>query len=317
MGRDHSHGSKRPQPRVENGGKPPFRTCQCGYGSGLRMNISCRPHSQVWKGGFAPAFRASMKIATYFTVIPFTSILLTITAYAAPLLDYKITIDPSDVSGFNVEMRLPATRGTIRIAMAVHPEYDDRYWRYIENFSASDARGRPLRFSKEEDTVWRIENVQGETLVRYRLRLPPQEGTNRDAWKPFLTAHGGMVGDLHSLMYVVGQESRQARLTLVMPDGWKSASGLESTRDQRVFTGPVELMLDAPIMIGLLTEHDFRLAGVPHKVVFWSAPDGPAIDREAIVNNVRKLAEETIQAFGPPPYPRYVFMFQNGGQSAL
>ena len=243
--------------------------------------------------------------------------LLTLTVYAAPPTEYKITINPSDLSGFDVEMRIPAAMASARIAMAVHPEYDDRYWRYIESFTATDTRGRLLRFSKVEDTVWQIENSRGDLLIRYRLRLPQQTESQRDAWKPFLTAHGGMVGDLHSLMYVVGDESRPARITLAMPDGWKAACGLETTRDPRAFTGTTELILDAPILIGNVTEHAFQAGGVPHKVVFWSAPDGPAFDANAIVANVKKLSEEAIRTFGPPPYPRYAFLFQNGGQAAL
>jgi predicted metalloprotease with PDZ domain len=126
-----------------------------------------------------------------------------------------------------------------------------------------------------------------------------------------------MVGDLHSLMYVVGDTSRRARLTLSMPDGWKAASGLEPTRNARVFTGTVELMLDSPLLVGSLREYDFRAGGVPHKIAFWSPPDAPAFDADAIVAHVRKLSEEAIRAFGPPPYPRYAFLFQNGGQAAL
>jgi len=70
-------------------------------------------------------------------------------------------------------------------------------------------------------------------------------------------------------------------------------------------------------MIGSLTESKFRAGGVPHSVVFWSPPGGPAFDAEAIVDNVRKLTEETIRTFGKPPYPRYVFLFQNGALAAL
>ena len=240
-----------------------------------------------------------------------------VTGYSAPSLDYKITINPADLSGFNVEMRVPAAPARVRIATAVHPEYDDRYWRYIENFSATDARGGNLRYAKDEDTVWHLENTRGDVVIRYRLHLPAHNGTHRDAWKPFLTAHGGMVGDLHSLMYVVGGEDRRGRVTLEMPAEWKAASGLEPTRDPRVFTGSTELIMDSPIMIGGLIEHEFSLSGIPHKIVFWSPPDGPPFDADAIVRSVRKLSDETIRAFGQPPYPRYVFMFQNGGQSAL
>ena len=243
--------------------------------------------------------------------------LLTIGASAASPVTYIISIDPANLSGFDVEMRIPNVRGTLRVAMAAHPEYDDRYWRYIENFSAVDPRGKTFPFTKENDPVWRIKNTQGTVIVRYRLRLPPQERPVRDAWKPFLTPNGGMVGDLHSLMYVVGREATRARLTLLIPDKWKVATGLEPTPDPRTFTGSTELMLDAPLMMGNLRVFEFLAGGIPHKVAFWSPPDGPAFDADAIVNSVRKISNEAIKAFGRPPYPRYVFLFQNGGQAAL
>src|SRR5687768_13951899 len=101
-----------------------------------------------------------------------------LTAVGAPSIEYKITINATDLSGFDVEMQVPSAPAHARIAMAVHPEYNDRYWRFIENFSATDARGRNVQFKKEEDTVWRIENERGNILIRYRLRLPPhQPGT--------------------------------------------------------------------------------------------------------------------------------------------
>ena len=46
-----------------------------------------------------------------------------------PTVEYKITVNASDLSGFDVEMRFAAERSPVRIAMASHPESDDRYWR--------------------------------------------------------------------------------------------------------------------------------------------------------------------------------------------
>ena len=247
----------------------------------------------------------------------FTSLVSALTASAGGPIEYKITINPADLSGFNVEMRVPTAAGNTRIAMAVHPEYDDRPWRNIENFAVTDASGRTLPFSKDEDTVWRIRNRSGDITIRYRVRIPPPERAQRDVWKPFLTPTGGMVGDLRSLMYVAEEQSRRGRVTLVMPAEWRAASGLEPTGDARVFTGSTELILDSPIMIGNLKEYDFQAGGVPHKIVFWSAPDARPYNADVIVTNVRKLAEEAIRAFGGPPYPRYVFLLHNGGISAL
>ena len=233
-------------------------------------------------------------------------------------IQYRIRVDKADLTGFDVEMTIERRRpGLLRVAMAVHPEYDDRYFRYIENFQASDGRGAPLSVSREEDTVWRIENAPEQTHIRYRLRLPPQQWELRQAWKPFLTPDGGMVGDLHSLMYVVGEENRPARLDLEMPAEWTAASGLEPTNNPRSFTGSTELMLDSPIMIGKLKEWNFDAAGVPHSVIIWSASGKPATDPKPTVDGIKKLVTESIRAFGPPPYPRYAFLLQEGGQSAL
>jgi len=247
------------------------------------------------------------------------ALLYSVAVYAKdPPIQYKIRIDPADLTGFAVEMKIQRQRpGLLRVAMAVHPEYDDRYFRYIENFSASDPRGSQLTVSREEDTVWRIDNAPKHTHIRYRLRLPPQQGEIRQSWKPFLTRDGGMVGDLHSLMYVVGEEKRRARLDLEMPAAWTAASGLEPTSNPRSFTGSTELLLDSPIMIGKLKQWKFIAADVPHSVVIWSASGQPATDPKPMIEGIKQLVTQSIRAFGRPPYPRYAFLLQEGGQSAL
>lgn len=237
---------------------------------------------------------------------------------AAPAtpVGYTIHIDPSDISGIDIEMRFLTTRLPTRIAMAAHPEYDDKYYRYIENLQAK-SDNRSVTVTREQDAVWRLDGAHGAVVVKYRLRFPPQERDFRDAWKPFLTPTGGMVGDLHTLMYVVGGEGRPARLTLDIPAGWKAASGLVPTVDPKVFNGSTELMLDSPVMIGDLREWKFTAGGVPHSMVIWSPPDARSYDHRPLLDGVKKLAEQAVRAFGRPPYPRYTFLFQQGGQAAL
>ena len=247
-------------------------------------------------------------------VILFLSVLAA--AAAVPTVSYTIHIKSANLSGFDVEMRFRSATTTVRVAMAAHPEYDDKYWRYIENFSAESA-GKQLNISKTEDAVWKIDGASGIVVIRYRLHLPPQVNENRDAWKPFLTSTGGMVGDLHSLMYVVGNSSAPSQLTLDMPADWKAASGLESNRDARIFTGSAELMLDAPVMVGKFQEWSFTAGRVPHKIVVWSPPDAPPFNSAPLVDGLKKIAAEAIRTFGAPPYRRYVFLFQNGGEAAL
>lgn len=239
------------------------------------------------------------------------------TALGSPRpISYKTSINSSDLSGFDIEMQIPDVRGTVRIAMAAHPEYDDRYFRYVENFSA-ESGGRTLSVTKPEEALWQVEGSDGDLTVRYRIRPEPKEREWRQTWKPFLTPTGGMVGDLHMLMYVVGREKHPARLTLDMPAGWKAVSGLEPTGDPRTFAGTVELMLDSPILVGDVKTWKFTAAGVPHTVAIWSPSDAKPFDAGPVVNGIQKLTEQAIKAFGKPPYPRYAFLLENGGQAAL
>src|SRR5260370_37188509 len=67
-----------------------------------------------------------------------------------PLISYTIRVDPTDLSGFAVEVRVRGADNIGRIAMAWHPEYDDRYWRYVENLT-SESRGAAPKGTHERD----------------------------------------------------------------------------------------------------------------------------------------------------------------------
>ncbi len=90
-----------------------------------------------------------------------------------PRISYKIRVDAGDLSGFDVEMRIQGAGDTVRIAMASHPEYDDRYWRYVENLTA-ESHGAPFQITSEEKALWRIVAPGGDLNVKYRIHLPPQ-----------------------------------------------------------------------------------------------------------------------------------------------
>lgn len=229
---------------------------------------------------------------------------------------YRIKIDPADLTGVEVEIVSHPEGRIVRLAMGAHPEYDDRYYRYIRNFSA-ESGGRAIAFSKPEDSVWQVDGVNGDVTVRYRVTLVPNERQWQQTWKPHLSPTGGMVGDLHMLMYIVGQERHPALLTLDMPAGWKAVSGLEPTDDPKKFFGTVELLLDSPVLVGDVKEWKFTAGGVQHSVAIWSPKDSKPFQAEPIVDGIKKLANQAIANFGPPPYPRYAFLIENGGSTAL
>lgn len=232
-------------------------------------------------------------------------------------ISYIIRVDRADLSGFAVQMRIPRARGATRLAMAFHPIYDDRYWRYVEDLSA-ESRGAKLSATHEDGALWRVEAPGGELIVKYRIRLPTETSPLRSAWRPFLSETGGLVGDLHSLMYVVGAISDRARVTLDIPKDWAIASGLDPTSDPKTFAAScVELLLDSPIAIGKFQQWDFVVNGVPHRVVYLPQPNAASFDTTALIAGLKGLASAAIKIFGRPPYRRYTFIYQDGADGAL
>src|SRR5438045_3356289 len=137
-----------------------------------------------------------------------------------PIVSYVLRVDSADLTGFDVELRLRSAGDTIRLAMAKHPEYDDRFFRYVENLRVEGPRGANI--TRVDSAVWRLVAPAGDAVVRYRIHLPPSP-TPRAAWRPFLSATGGLVGGPHSFMYVVGKELAPAYVRLELPSSWRIA----------------------------------------------------------------------------------------------
>jgi predicted metalloprotease with PDZ domain len=238
-------------------------------------------------------------------------------ARTQPVVGYTLRVDSADLSAFDVELRLRNVPDTFRLAMVAHPEYDDRFWRFIDG-PWVESRGAQAGVAREDSALWRVVAPGGEVVVRYRIRLPPEAAAQRGAWRPFLAASGGLVGGPHSFLYVVGATLAPAHLTLALPPGWQIATGLEPTADPRTFFAPsVDVLVDSPLLVGHLRSWRFSVDGVPHRVVYWPLPDAVPFDTAALVGNLERLARQAITLFGRVPYRDYSFLLQDGAFGAL
>jgi predicted metalloprotease with PDZ domain len=233
-----------------------------------------------------------------------------------PDVTYRLTTRAGDTTGFDVELEVRSAPDTLRLAMAAHPEYDDRYWRYVEHVTAATAAG-PQLVAREDSAVWRISTAGRDVTVRYRLQLPPSEPF-REAWRPFLAPTGGLVGGPHSLMYVVGATLNPVHLILDIPAAWQAATGLEPTVDPRIWYAPsAGVLLDSPVLVGRLRNWGFDVGGVPHRIAYWPASDVASFDTVAFAGGVERIAREAIALFGRAPYRDYTFLMQDASYGAL
>ncbi len=234
-----------------------------------------------------------------------------------PALRYLLRVRSSDLSGFDVRLRIRGAPAAFDLAMFAHPEYDARFWRYLEGLEASSPGG-PGRIVREENALWRVTGCSGDCSVRYRIRLPPETGPARAAYRPFLAETGGLVGGPDAFLYLVGAEKAPARLRLGLPPGWDAATGLDRGGRPNEFTAAsAEALLDSPILIGRCRTWRFSAGGVPHIVAYWPLPDAAAFDAGAFVDGVARVAREAIRIFGGAPYRHYTFLYQDGAFGAL
>ena len=73
------------------------------------------------------------------------SLMLLAGPLAEPEVHYTIKVDRADLSGFTITMRFRGAPDTFTVAMPAHPEYDDRYWRHVENVRIDTPSGAITR----------------------------------------------------------------------------------------------------------------------------------------------------------------------------
>ncbi len=239
--------------------------------------------------------------------------------YAAsqPVIGYTLRVDSADLSGFGVEVHVRNAGDTFRLAMAAHPEYDDRFWRFVEGISVTTPRG-PGAVTREDSALWRVVAPGGDAVLRYRIRLPPAELVSPAAWRPFLAPSGGLVGGPHAFMYVLGATLAPAHVALDLPASWDVATGLEPTADPRIFFAPsADILIDSPMLVGRLRNWRFSVDGVPYRVAYWPLPDATPFDTTALVAGLKGLVTQAVALFGRAPYREYTFQLRDGTFGSL
>ncbi len=230
-------------------------------------------------------------------------------------LAYTLSIDTTDLSGYTVSIRVYHPPHRFHLAMATHHEYDDRFWRYIRSFQV-DA---PANYIREDSAVWSITTPGDEVLVNYRIQLPPPALTHF-SHRPFLTPSGGLVGDLHSFMYLVEDPHTVCILTLQLPIGWQAATGLDPASPifpNEFAAHSAPQLLDAPILVGRLHRWTFTVDGIPHEVAYLPSTPALGFDTGALVSNIQKIVRTTKDIFGSFPYNHYSFLLEAGSGGAL
>lgn len=277
--------------------------------------LTVLPSSRLWLGAEAIALLVVIPLRAQSPYQHAAEAVEVRYAESQPVLAYRLTVDSADLSGFRVELKVRNVPDTFTLAMPAHPEYDEEYWKYVRDLVVESPRGAAT-IVRRDSARWRVVTSGHEAAVKYRIQLPAQEDF-RGAWRPFLTATGGLVAGPYGLLYVLGAELAPARLNVEVPRSWEIGTGLEPTSDPRSFFAPtVDILMDSPLLMGRLRTWRFQVDAVPHRVLYWG-PGAQPFDSVAMLSGIEGLTRQAIAVFGRAPYREYSFLLQDGSYGAL
>ncbi|HJQ12815.1 MAG TPA: hypothetical protein VJ840_17425, partial [Gemmatimonadaceae bacterium] len=256
-------------------------------------------------------------------------LILSLALKPGPVVSYTVTLNPADTSSISVAMVIQIPQSpTTRVAMAVHPEYNDRFWRYVRDLRA-ESDGKPVAITSESDHSWRVSTPGSRTTVTYRIQLPPESPTNRPVWHTTFRSNGASINSTDTFLYLADFPQSIVAVAFRVPENWQIRSGLSctftriapGTRDcaGNSSTGPITatMLLDSPILLGDLHTWSFQVQRVPHDVVYWALPNTTKFDTTAFVDALKRYTEQTFALFGTSPYRHYTFLFEDGAYGGL
>lgn len=176
--------------------------------------------------------------------------------------------------------------------------------RHVQDFAATDAAGKSLKWEKINKNTWRVE-TGGSRDWHGTYKVYANELSVRTSE---LNSSHGYWNNANLLMYLDGHLTHASTVRVVAPDVWKVATGLPPAPGQRN-TFRVEnfdVLYDSPFEVSNFKSILFNVKGVQHRIVI----DGEGnYDPERMRRDVQKIVETQVEMMGGEiPYRDYTFI---------
>jgi predicted metalloprotease with PDZ domain len=185
--------------------------------------------------------------------------------------------------------------------------------RHVQDFSATDAAGQPLKWEKVNKNTWRI-TTGGAREWHARYQVYANELSVRTSE---LNSNHGFWNNANLLMYLDGFLKSPSIVRVLTPDVWKVATGLPGVAGQRntFRAADFDVLYDSPFEASNFKSILFNVKGVPHRIVI----DGEGnYDQERMRRDVQKIVETQVELMGGEvPYRDYTFILHLRGGGGL
>ena len=176
--------------------------------------------------------------------------------------------------------------------------------RHVQDFAATDAAGKPLKWEKINKNTWRIEtNRSPDWHAKYKVYANELSVRTSE-----LNSSHGYWNNANLLMYPEGYLKYPSTVRVVAPDVWKIATGLPGVPGQRntFHAENFDVLYDSPFEVSNFKSILFNVKGIPHRIVI----DGEGnYDPDRMRRDVQKIVETQVELMGGEvPYRDYTFI---------
>lgn len=187
--------------------------------------------------------------------------------------------------------------------------------KHLSRVEAKDAgNGTPLPLRKIAKNRFEVLETRQVERLRIDYRVYAHELTVRTA---DVTGDHAFWNHACILLWPVGDDNREARITLDLPAGWDVATALPRSAEpsrvqvtrQRItlLASGMEHAFDSPVLTGTVQRVPWTTRGIPHEVVL-DGLEGVA-PPPTLAQDLHRIVEVAADVFGLPlPYERYVFL---------
>lgn len=229
-------------------------------------------------------------------------------------IGYRLSATDSASHLFGIEIDVGNLGGgTLRLQMPVwspgrYARFD--FARNVQEFSAVGSDARPVRFDRENGSLWRLYpgGVRNVT-IRYRVFANSLSGT----FSVLDTAHANWNG-ASLFMYVVDHKPDPVTLHIDRPAHWHIINGDARVVDQTDYQFEnYDRLIDTPTEVSphLLVD-SFTVDNRLYRTVVHHNGAPPPAARARFIADVKKLVRYENGVVGAPPLSMYTFLFHIG-----
>jgi predicted metalloprotease with PDZ domain len=239
--------------------------------------------------------------AIVFSQTPTLEYTLGMSRPATHLLEVELTVKAVPASQAALDFLMPAWR-TGRYVL-----FD--FSGGVQEFSATDGSGAPLRWAKTDKSTWRVEKGRATGVtIRYKVYANEFEQRTRG-----LNDEHAFVDGCAVFMFLEKYRSLPHTVSVHPYQDWHVTTGLDALAGEqfKFRARNLDELMDCPLEIGNQKDFEFDVEGKKHVLSIFGQGN---YDSAKMIADISKIVTMNKEFWGDLPYDRYVFFLHLGLQ---